>query len=104
MCIGVTETILAIQYWQQFGYRIGQIGELNTETAYQLYGVNSSLKAIPLYHQEADHGLIRLMTWQQPTNSSLGISSMKIQGNRWATALTTDVLGILNHKMPKPWV
>jgi hypothetical protein len=22
---------------------------------------------------------------------------MKIQGNRWATALTTDVLGILNH-------
>lgn len=97
VCIGVTDPILAIQYWQQFGYRIGQTGELNTETAYQLYGVNSSLKAIRLYHQEADHGLIRLMTWQQPTNSGLGISSMKIQGNRWATTLTTDVLNILNH-------
>jgi hypothetical protein len=22
VCIGVTEAILAIQYWQQFGYRI----------------------------------------------------------------------------------
>ncbi len=64
MCIGVTQPILAIQCWQQFGYRIGQIGELNTEIAYQLYGVNSSLKAIRLYHEEADHGLIRLMTWQ----------------------------------------
>ncbi|MBK1990725.1 VOC family protein [Sphaerospermopsis aphanizomenoides BCCUSP55] len=97
VCIGVTEPILAIQYWQQFGYRIGQVGELNAETAYQLYGVNSSLKAIRLEHQDADHGLIRLMTWQQPINQGLGISSMKVKGNRWGTALTTDLLGILNH-------
>jgi catechol 2,3-dioxygenase-like lactoylglutathione lyase family enzyme len=97
VCIGVPEQISAIQYWQQFGYRIGEVGELSPEAAYQLYGVNSHLKAIRLYHQDADHGLIRLMTWQKPINQGLGISSMKAKGNRWTTALTADLLGILNH-------
>jgi catechol 2,3-dioxygenase-like lactoylglutathione lyase family enzyme len=97
VCIGVTEPISAIQYWQQFGYRIGQVGELTAAAAYQLYGVNSSLKSIRLDHQDADHGLIRLMTWENPLNQGLGISSMKIKGNRWTTALTADLLGILNH-------
>lgn len=97
VCIGVPEPISAIQYWQQFGYRIGQVGELTAATAYQLYGVNSPLKSIRLDHQDADHGLIRLMTWETPLNQGLGISSMKIKGNRWSTALTADLLGILNH-------
>ncbi|MEA5577843.1 VOC family protein [Anabaena sp. UHCC 0451] len=97
VCIGVIEPISAIQYWQQFGYRIGEVGELNAETADQLYGVNSPLQAVRLDHQDADHGLIRLMSWQNPTNQGLGISSMKVKGNRWTTALTTDLLGILNH-------
>ncbi|WP_460206157.1 VOC family protein [Scytonema sp. NUACC21] len=97
VCIGVQEPISAIQYWEQFGYRVGQLGELSAATAYQLYGVNSSLRSIRLYHQNADHGLIRLMTWQQPTNEGLKMSSMKVKGNRWATTLTADVLNILNH-------
>ena len=42
VCIGVTDAISAIQYWQQFGYHIGEIGELTAATAYQLYQVNSS--------------------------------------------------------------
>lgn len=87
----------AIQYWQQFGYRIGEIGELTATTAYQLYRVNSPLQTIRLYHQNADHGLIRLMIWQNPTSTGLGVSSMKTKGNRWATTLTADILGILNH-------
>ncbi|TAF05808.1 MAG: VOC family protein [Nostocales cyanobacterium] len=95
--IGVTEPIIAIQYWHQFGYRIGQVGELSPEAAYQLYGVNSPLTAIRLYHQDADHGLVRLMSWQNPTNQGLGMSSMKVKGNRWTTALTADLLEILNH-------
>lgn len=28
VCIGVPDPIFAIQYWEQFGYRIGQVGEL----------------------------------------------------------------------------
>ncbi len=97
VCIGVPEPISAIQYWEQFGYRIGQLGELSASLANQLYGVNSSLRSIRLYHQDADHGLIRLMIWQNPTHQGLGTSSMKVKGNRWATALTTDALTILNH-------
>jgi catechol 2,3-dioxygenase-like lactoylglutathione lyase family enzyme len=97
VCIGVQEPISAIQYWEQFGYRIGQTGELPAATAYQLYGVNAFLRSIRLYHQNADHGLIRLMIWQNSTHEGLGIGSMKVKGNRWGTCLTADVLNILNH-------
>jgi uncharacterized glyoxalase superfamily protein PhnB len=97
VCIGVTDAISAIQYWQQFGYHIGEIGELTAATAYQLYQVNSSLQSIRLYHQNVDHGLIRLMIWENPTSTGLGITSMKVKGNRWATTLTANILDILNH-------
>jgi catechol 2,3-dioxygenase-like lactoylglutathione lyase family enzyme len=97
VCIGVTEPFAAIQYWEQFGYHIGQIGELSAAVANKLYGVNSSLRSIRLYHQDTDHGLIRLMVWENPTNQGLGTSSMKVKGNRWASTLTGDVLNILNH-------
>lgn len=97
VCIGITEPLSMIQYWQQFGYRIGQIGELTAPTVDKLYGVNSNLRSIRLYHQDADHGLIRLMVWEKPTNEGLQMTSMKVKGNRWATSLTTDILNILNH-------
>ncbi|MBW4643842.1 MAG: VOC family protein [Goleter apudmare HA4340-LM2] len=97
VCIGIPEPISAIQYWEQFGYRIGEMGELSADAANKLYGVNSALRSIRLYHQNVDHGLIRLMVWQNPTNQGLGTATMKVKGNRWATALTTDVLAILNH-------
>ncbi|MBO3462695.1 MAG: VOC family protein [Aetokthonos hydrillicola CCALA 1050] len=97
VCIGVNDPICAIQYWENFGYRIGQVGELTASVAKQLYGVDSSLRSIRLDHQSADHGLIRLMVWENPTNEGLGMTSMKVKGNRWATTLTTDILNILNH-------
>jgi catechol 2,3-dioxygenase-like lactoylglutathione lyase family enzyme len=96
VCIGVREPISAIQYWEQFGYRIGQIGELSAAAAQQLYGVNSALRSIRLNHQQSDRGLMRLMVWQNPTNEGLGMGSMKVKGNRWATTLTADVLNISN--------
>jgi catechol 2,3-dioxygenase-like lactoylglutathione lyase family enzyme len=97
VCIGITSPIRAIQYWEQFGYRIGCEGQLPDSAAYPLYGVNSSLKSIRLYHQNADHGLIRLMMWEIPTHRGLGMESMKVRGNRWAVNLTSDILNILNH-------
>ncbi len=97
VCIGVPDPISAIQYWQQFGYRIGEVGELSAAAAKQLYGVDSSLRSLRLYHLNADHGLIRLMIWQKPTNEGLGTTTMKAKGNRWATTLTADILSILNH-------
>ncbi|MBE9214169.1 VOC family protein [Plectonema cf. radiosum LEGE 06105] len=97
VCIGVIDAISAIQYWQKFGYHIGDTGELTATDSDKLYGINSALRSIRLFHQNSDHGLIRLMTWEKPINQGLGITSMKVKGNRWATTLTNDCLNILNH-------
>jgi len=94
--IGVPELDAAIAYWEQFGYHTGELGHLSAETAQALYRVNSDLYSVRLLHQTADHGLIRLMQWAQPSNEGLGLSSMKVRGNRWATTLTADILTILN--------
>ncbi|WP_017328058.1 VOC family protein [Synechococcus sp. PCC 7336] len=97
VCIGVREPVPQIQYWEQFGYRIGQVGSLANGAAKELYGSNSALRSIRLFHQDADCGLIRLMVWDKPMNDGLGMDSMKVKGNRWATSLTDDVLNLLNH-------
>ncbi|MDJ0677277.1 MAG: VOC family protein [Calothrix sp. MO_167.B42] len=97
VCIGVPDAVCAIQYWEQFGYGITQEGELSAPAAQHLYGVNSALRSVRMHHQNADHGLIRLMIWQKPTNQGLGMGSMKVKGNRWGTSLTGDILNILNH-------
>ncbi len=97
VCIGVNDPIPMIQYWEQFGYRIGQVGELAASAAQDLYGVNSSLRSVRLYHQNADHGLIRLIIWEKTTNEGLKLTPMRMIGNRWASTLTADVLNILNH-------
>ncbi len=77
VCIGVTDAISAIQYWQQFGYHIGEIGELTAATAYQLYQVNSSLQSIRLYHQNVDHGLI-LTLWRREVVDFILLDFQKI--------------------------
>lgn len=94
--IGVSDLDSAIAYWAQFGYHVGEEGTLAAESAQVLYQVNSDLRSVRLVHQVADHGLIRLMQWQQPRNEGLGLGSMKVKGNRWATTLTADILTILN--------
>lgn len=96
-CIGVTAPEPLMQYWQQFGYRLGAEGELSARQAEALYGVNSPLRSLRLYHQNADHGLIRLMVWRDPINEGLGLEPMKVLGNRWTTTLTMDVMNLWNH-------
>ncbi|MER3435977.1 MAG: bleomycin resistance protein [Leptolyngbya sp. ERB_1_1] len=97
VCIGISDLDAAIEYWQQFGYRVDQEGTLSGAIAQALYHTNSALRSVRLSHQTADHGLIRLMQWEQPRNKGLALESMKVRGNRWATTLTADVLTILNH-------
>jgi len=82
VCIGVADAIPQLQYWEQFGYRIGQIGELSASEARELYGVSSKVRSIRLYHQDADHGLIRLRIGQKPTTDGLQMSSMNVKGSR----------------------
>ncbi|NEP60726.1 MAG: VOC family protein [Symploca sp. SIO2G7] len=97
VCIGTSTPESALKYWEQFGFKTGVQGKLSPEQAEKLYGVRSPLVAIRLYHQDADHGLIRLMIWEQPTNEGLGMRRMRVRGNRWGVMMTDDVLAIANH-------
>ena len=97
VCIGTREPDSTIKYWEQFGFHVGVQGELPAEKAETLYGVRSQLVAIRLHHQDCDHGLIRLMVWDKPTNEGLGLCKMRTLGNRWGAMMTDDVLAIANH-------
>ena len=97
VCIGTREPDSTIKYWEQFGFHVGVQGELPAEKAETLYGVRSQLVAIRLHHQDSDHGLIRLMVWDKPTNEGLGLCKMRTLGNCWGAMMTDDVLAIANH-------
>jgi uncharacterized glyoxalase superfamily protein PhnB len=97
VCVGVTDPLPQIRYWETFGYRIGPIGELKAEEARALYGVDSNLRSIRLLHQDADHGLVRLFVWEKPANEGLGLARLITPGSRWTSTLTRDVLQLFNH-------
>ncbi len=95
--IGTDDLVGQIRYWTQFGYRIGASGRLTAEAALALYGVASGAEVVRLQHQEADHGLVRLMAWDAPTGPGLGTAPLRVQGSRWTAMLTADVTRIANH-------
>ena len=97
VCIGTTDAEPLIKYWQQFGYRVGDRGELSADEASKLYAVESKLQSVRLYHQDADHGLIRLFVWEKPKNDGLQLSNMKVIGNRWGAMMTSDIYNVENH-------
>jgi hypothetical protein len=97
ICVGVADPLPQIRYWETLGYRIGPIGELKADAARALYGVNSGLRSIRMLHQDAEHGLIRLMAWERPVNEGLGLAKLMTPGSRWTSTLTQDVLKLYNH-------
>ncbi len=74
VCVGVPDLVEAIAFYEAFGCRVGAIGELDAGAARSLYGVDSALRSVRLLHQQADHGLIRLMQWERPLNDGLGLT------------------------------
>ena len=95
--IGTRDAESLIKYWERFGYRAGQTGELSEKEAEKLYGVKSKLKSIRLFHQDSDHGLIRILQWEKPTNEGLGLTRMNVLGNRWGGMVTKDIYNLQNH-------
>lgn len=95
--IGTRDANALVKYWERFGYRVGQGGELSEKEAEKLYGVKSKLKSIRLLHQDSDHGLIRIMQWEKPVNEGLKLSRMNVLGNRWGAMMTGDVYNLQNH-------
>ena len=72
--IGVPDLIEQIRFWGRFGYRVGAQGSLSAAQARALYDVDSALHSAHLQHQDADHGLIRLMHWEKPKTAGIGIT------------------------------
>jgi catechol 2,3-dioxygenase-like lactoylglutathione lyase family enzyme len=95
--VGTRDLEAQVKYWERFGYRAGPMGELSASDAEKLYGVKSKLKSIRLFHQDADHGLIRVMQWEKPVNEGLQLARMNVLGNRWGAMLTGDVYNLQNH-------
>ena len=114
VCIGLPNALAlseAIEYWAQFGYRVSQQGSLDAAQAEAAYGLRSAMQGVRLAHQDADHGLIRLMQWDAPLNDGLGLAPMKVLGSRWATTMTDDIYNLVNHaedamaaNLPLHWV
>lgn len=95
--VGVPDLIEAVAYWECFGYRIGRTGKLDASLGRELYGVDSGAEVVRLYHQDADHGLVRLVRWQQPVGPGLGLAPFKVRGGRWSAAEVGQVGRIAAH-------
>lgn len=96
-CIGVPDLLPAIAYWEMYGFRIGNIGALDAATAERLYGVPRALRVVRLWHQDADHGLIRLLQWDAPTGEGLGLAPFKAAGSRWIASEVAQLGRIVAH-------
>jgi catechol 2,3-dioxygenase-like lactoylglutathione lyase family enzyme len=98
VCIGVPDLAQSLAYYERFGCRAGRFGTLAARAAQSLYGVDSALRSLRLHHQDADHGLVRLMQWEQPRNAGLGLdANLRCAGSRWGVRLTASVLNVANH-------
>jgi hypothetical protein len=95
--IGVPDLVEAIAYWECYGYRVGRSGDFDAALGRALYGVDSGGAALRLYHQDADHGLVRLVQWQRPSGTGLGMSPFKVRGGRWSAAEVAQVGRIAAH-------
>lgn len=95
--VGVRDFAAAIQYFESFGYRVGDIGELLSRDAAALYHHESGLRSVRLLHQDSKDGLIRLMQWDRPLNDGLGLSGHFVPGCRWSVQYTDCVMTISNH-------
>jgi hypothetical protein len=91
---GVAETLVGVddlfgeaRYWERFGFSVTARGRLDAASADALYGVRSALESLLLGHTTSDHGLIRLMRFDEPTGPGLGTRPLSAWGSRWTTQL-----------------
>ncbi|MBT4740106.1 MAG: hypothetical protein HOO09_06955 [Rhodospirillaceae bacterium] len=96
-CIGVPDLDAATRYWESFGFRSGPEGSLDADHSEALFGYKSALTSRRLLHTDSDHGLIRLMKWDQALNEGLGIRPFRGHGNRWAGQFVRSASDVSNH-------
>jgi hypothetical protein len=94
-CIGSKQEQSTLQYWAELGYREVQRGQLSADNADALYGYASNLTSIRLQNgNSAEHGLVRVMVWEQPRNAGLQKSHPFVIGSRWFASLVQDIYAV----------
>ncbi len=96
-CFGVPDIDAALGYWQAFGFRAGKHQQFSASQAKTLYGVDSALSSVRLSHLDSDHGLVRLMRWDRPLSTGIGVAPLRAHGSRWVGQFTRNMLDISNH-------
>ena len=85
--MAVPDLLEAAAFWGCFGFRVMHTGKLDRADAKALYGVNSAVSAIRLGHGKADHGLVRLVSWEKSTGEGLGLVHFRCLGERRAPSV-----------------
>jgi catechol 2,3-dioxygenase-like lactoylglutathione lyase family enzyme len=93
----VPDLVAGIRHWQSFGYRVGAEGCLDAAAAKKLYDVSLGLRSVRLYHQRADHGLVRLMMWEGAIGDGLGVRPIRGLGTRWTGQKTLNMARLNDH-------
>jgi len=98
VCVGVLDLDAAAADFAAYGCYSAESGTLDAAAARELYGVDSAVKSLRLTHQQADHGLVRLMQWDRSLNDGLGMgANLRCVGSRWGVRVTSSVSNIMNH-------
>ena len=98
VCVGVPDLDVAVAELAAYGCYPLARGSLTAAEALARYGVPTALQSVRLGHQQADHGLIRLMQWETPLNGGLGLGpNLRAVGSRWGVRVTRSVFNIVNH-------
>ena len=96
-CFGVPDLADAAEYWKAFGYTVIGRGRLGADAAEMLYGVPSALESLRLQHLDSDHGMVRLMCWEQPLGVGIGVAPLRAHGSRWVGQFVRSTLDVGNH-------
>lgn len=94
-CIGTQDAEQTLKYWAELGYRETQAGTLTADAAKQLYGYSAQLTSWRLQNGDSqNHGLVRVMGWQQPQNGGLEKALPLTIGSRWFASLVEDIYAV----------
>ena len=98
--VGTRDIAAAEQYWRAYGYEREAEARLEKGLAKELYGHASPARVVRLRgagDHGADHGLIRLIGWDEFANEGLGTRGLRFAGNRWTGQFTRSVMNVANH-------
>lgn len=109
-CVATRDVAVALRYWREFGFRPVAEGALDAARAGRLYGYASGLRSVRLQNGDSrDHGLVRVLAWDQARDEGLGTAPPLTVGGRWFIHNTRDIWYVYDafddaRQSGEPWV